>query len=625
MLNDYLKRGVRNKVHLILLLGFVLFELPVLAIPPAGTGVMLAWDPSSDPTVTGYNVYYGSSSRNYTNVIPAGSATSATVSNLVSGVTYYFAATTYTATGLESDYSAEASYSVPAPNAPPTLDALTNLTIPQDSGEQTVTLTGITSGASNEVQTLTVSAFSSNPGLIPNPNVTYSSPDTNGTLTFSPAPGSFGSALITVLVDDGGTVSNTVIRSFTVMVIPADNPPTIDPLNDLVINENSGPQLINLTGISSGSTNANATLTVTAVSSSPNLISTPSVQYTNSSSTGILAFSPLTDASGSAIITVTVNDNQPTNNSTSVSFQVTVNQTSVPQGFLTNAIILPNTTFRFPINPPATYGSSFGIALAAGAPAGAMITTRRGTSWLVWTPTMSQASTTNQIGIVLTSATNPLLNTNENLQVIVLDYLSVVIGSTALQAGQNGAIPIALASSDGVTNLSFTMPWPTNLLLNPTLSVSAAGVAASSLLNQNGNVVVTLQTLPGQVLQGSNLICSINFQSFASQPSGYINLPPSNLTAYKPTSAAYVSSFPVAGRVAIINNLAMLQATTAAGPTRSLTVLGKVGNTYQVQYCTNFGPGAVWSNLLTYSQTNVSQTLSLDPSVPQVFYRVQQR
>ena len=85
-----------------------------------GPAVTLAWDQSTDPTVTGYNVYYGTTSRSYTNVLAAGATTSATVSNLATGVTYYFAATTYTLAGLESDYSAEASYAVPQPNNPPT-------------------------------------------------------------------------------------------------------------------------------------------------------------------------------------------------------------------------------------------------------------------------------------------------------------------------------------------------------------------------------------------------------------------------------------------------------------------------------------------------------------------------
>jgi hypothetical protein len=121
------------------------------------------------------------------------------------------------------------------------------------------------------------------------------------------------------------------------------------------------------------------------------------------------------------------------------------------------------------------------------------------------------------------------------------------------------------------------------------------------------------------------VIGSILFQSLATQPSGYVNLPVSNVTAFKPTSLPYTSLFPTAGQVAVVNNQAMVQATALTSPTRRLTILGKVGNTYQVQYCTNLAPGALWSTLLTYNQTNVSQSFNLDPTVPQVLYRVQQK
>lgn len=623
MFSNRLKQGVRHAAHVIILLGFLGSSARIQAT--SGPAVALAWDASTDPTVTGYKVYYGTASRNYTNIVAAGSATSATISNLASGMTYYFAATTYTVDGLESDYSVEAAYTVPQLNAPPTLDTLTNLTISQEAGAQVVLLTGITSGATNENQTLTLSAFSGNPGLISNLTVDYTSPDTNGTLTFSPAPGSFGSAIITVMVDDGATISNTVIRSFTVTVNPVFNPPTIDLLNDLVIAENSGPQTLNLTGINSGSTNGTATLALAALSSNPALIPTPGINYTSPATAGTLMFAPVTNAFGSAKITVTVTDDQPTNNATSVSFNVTVNQTTPVPGLLTNAVVAPNTTFRLLITPPVTNGDKFNISLAAGAPAGAKITTRKGISWLIWTPTMAQASTTNLIGIKITDSSNSSLSTNETAQVTVQDYLALVVQYTSVQAGQSGAVSLALSSSEGVTNLTFTIPWPANSLPNPGLSISAGGVASSSLRTITNNVVVTLQMAPGQALQGSNIFGSVTFQSLANQASGYIKLPVSYLSASKPSSVLYANTVPSAGQVAVINNVAMLQAATTASPSRNLTILAPVGNTYQLQFCTNFGPAAVWYNLLTYSQTNISQSITVDPTIAQVFYRIQQK
>jgi len=81
----------------------------------AGANVTLTWIASTDPVVAGYNIYYGGASRVYTNKTSVVTATSITISNLVNGTTYYFAATTYNAAGAESALSSEISYTVPPP------------------------------------------------------------------------------------------------------------------------------------------------------------------------------------------------------------------------------------------------------------------------------------------------------------------------------------------------------------------------------------------------------------------------------------------------------------------------------------------------------------------------------
>jgi hypothetical protein len=83
--------------------------------------VTLAWDPDSSGAIAGYRLYEGVASQNYTKVIDTGKATTATVSSLVSGVTYYFAVTAYDTNDQESGFSSEISYTVPASpnNAPP--------------------------------------------------------------------------------------------------------------------------------------------------------------------------------------------------------------------------------------------------------------------------------------------------------------------------------------------------------------------------------------------------------------------------------------------------------------------------------------------------------------------------
>ena len=76
-------------------------------------GITLAWDPNPEPEVAGYKVYSGSASRTYAGGADVGNWTNCFMSGLEPGKTYYFAATAYSSTGEESDYSAEVVYTVP--------------------------------------------------------------------------------------------------------------------------------------------------------------------------------------------------------------------------------------------------------------------------------------------------------------------------------------------------------------------------------------------------------------------------------------------------------------------------------------------------------------------------------
>jgi len=78
--------------------------------------VALAWNPSTDPNVIGYRVYYGGSSGVYTNVTDIGNATSNTVTGLIGGSAYYFSVTAYDSTGMESAFSGEVSYTPAIPS-----------------------------------------------------------------------------------------------------------------------------------------------------------------------------------------------------------------------------------------------------------------------------------------------------------------------------------------------------------------------------------------------------------------------------------------------------------------------------------------------------------------------------
>ncbi len=205
---------------------------------------------------------------------------------------------------------------VTAVNDAPTLDVISDVTVAEDSGSQTLSLTGITAGG-GETQTLAFSVTSSDPSLIPNPTVSYTSPNTTGTLTFAPNPNANGIATITVSVDDGVTTAN---RTFNVTVTGVNDAPTISTIADQTIPEDNtvGPLAFTVGDVETPP----GSLTVTATSNNPALIPNANITITPTGAGGRqITLVPSPNANGSAVITVTVSDGV---SSTSTTFVVNV-------------------------------------------------------------------------------------------------------------------------------------------------------------------------------------------------------------------------------------------------------------------------------------------------------------
>lgn len=85
---------------------------------PISNAATLAWDsPATAANVSGYRVYYGTAPGTYLQPygqgISVGNVTTYTLMGLSSGIRYYFAVTTFDASGNESTYSNEAFKDIP--------------------------------------------------------------------------------------------------------------------------------------------------------------------------------------------------------------------------------------------------------------------------------------------------------------------------------------------------------------------------------------------------------------------------------------------------------------------------------------------------------------------------------
>ena len=588
---------------------FLLAQLSAFALQ----SVTLVWDPSPDSTVIGYNIYYGTVSGVYPSKLTVGAVTNATIENLVEGTTYYFAATAFNAAGLESDPSNEVSYTVPVvpiPNRPPTLNLISDLAINEDAGSQSVVLSGISSGASNEVQTLSVTAISSNPGLIPNPVINYSSPNATGTLLLAPVANGDGAAVISVTVDDGQSQSNTITRTFTVNVTPVNDPPTLQAIGDVTVTEDAGLQTITLAGIGPGSANESQTLVVSAVSSNPSLVPTPSVSYISPSASGTLTLAPVANGSGSANITVTVNDGQAQNNTVTRTFKVTVSPVNDPPTLnpLNNLVIDENA------GPQGV-----GLAGISSGPSDenetVTVTATSSNPALIPNPSVSYSKPNTTGSLSFTPATNAFgtatitvtINDGQAQNSTVVRTFTVTVNWLNQRPTLNTLSNLSLPGSAGMqtVNLSGISSGATNepqtlvvtasssnpaLIPNPTVNYTTPNTIGTATFtptpNLSGTAVITVTVDDGQALNNTlsrTFTITVNWTNQAPTLSAIGNL--------------------------TINEDASSQTVTLAGISSGATN----ENQALSLTATSSNPGLIAAPTISYSSPNTTGTLSFTP------------
>jgi hypothetical protein len=216
---------------------------------------------------------------------------------------------------------------VTAVNDAPTLAPLQNVTLLEDAGPLQIPLDGISTGAANEFQTLTVTATVDTPGLLANPLVTYTSPNATGILTLQPLPNVFGTVTIRVTVDDGSAQNGTTQRTFTATVAPVNDAPSFMKGADQTVLEDAGPQSVPgwATAISLGEGDVGQTGVFQVSTNNPALFAAAPAL----SPTGTLTYQTAPDANGSAIVTVSLRDDGGTvdgglDTSDAQTFQITV-------------------------------------------------------------------------------------------------------------------------------------------------------------------------------------------------------------------------------------------------------------------------------------------------------------
>ena len=239
------------------------------------------------------------------------------------------ATVTVTVTDTEGAFSTETFLLTVSGNTPPTVSSIDGQSIPENTA--TAAIPFVIGDAESDVDSLIVSVASSDTTLVPQGNLLLGGSGADRTVIATPALNQTGDATITITVADPEGLTAT--SSFTLIVAAGNAPPTISAIEDQQIIENTSTGEIEFT-IGDAETPAGQ-LTLTAVSSDPNLVPDGNIRFTGTGATRQVSVTPAPDQTGAAVIVVTVADENGATASESFSLLVgaDVNATVAGQVF----------------------------------------------------------------------------------------------------------------------------------------------------------------------------------------------------------------------------------------------------------------------------------------------------
>jgi hypothetical protein len=184
-------------------------------------------------------------------------------------------------------------------NDPPTLNPLPDISLLANANPFPVVLSGISAGPPNEPQAVSVSAFSSNPSILPHPSVTYAQGAPSGVITLTPAPNAPGDVTVTVRVTELAT-GISFSRMFIVSIFDVTDLLTSVP-NEVTISEIPEP----ISFVAYSSPNEPESLVLRASCSDPLLIPPNQIQIYGQGPERNLLIIPTPGKTGIAMIGLT--------------------------------------------------------------------------------------------------------------------------------------------------------------------------------------------------------------------------------------------------------------------------------------------------------------------------------
>jgi PKD repeat protein len=186
-------------------------------------------------------------------------------------------------------------------NQPPEISSVQDYSFDEDTAMSPISFTVL--DIETPVESLIVRVQASNTTLFPQDAITLDYHDNQFWLMFSPQLNYNGASQMTIYVDDGIDES---LETFTVNVIPVEDPPELIPPIDLQLQEDTAAQRMKF--LVSDPETSHDNLNITAISDNLDLIPQDAIQITGTTDERWLKISPLPEHFGMAHILLTVTD-----------------------------------------------------------------------------------------------------------------------------------------------------------------------------------------------------------------------------------------------------------------------------------------------------------------------------
>lgn len=206
------------------------------------------------------------------------------------------------------------------------------------------------------------------------------------------------------------------------------------------------------------------------------------------------------------------------------------------------------------------------------------------------------------------------------------EFLALVIDSAIMRAGQSANIPLSVNTSVGATRLDVDIEVPSGHLGIPGLQALAPEMDPETTtvsLRSPNTWSVHLAARAGQTFSGAKQVAQLAFTALPGEPSAFVPLRLSHLSVTKPDANLVTNLYTRSGRVVVVGNEPLLEASVSAGGVRGLTLYGKPNSSYAVEFATDLASPVLWTRMpyrvpLTAMATPVP---GLSPEPARIFYR----